>query len=111
MILKDLIYEDYLDDIRSAIVEIADFTKGMSFEQFSNDKKTINAVLRSLEVIGEAAKKIPNSIRREHPDVPWQKMTGMRDKLIHDYSGVDYEIVWETIKVDLIQLEKNLHTG
>ena len=80
----------------------------MSFEQFSNDKKTINAVLRSLEVIGEAAKKIPNSIRREHPDVPWQKMTGMRDKLIHDYSGVDYEIVWETIKKDIVQLEKQL---
>ncbi len=109
--MENPIYEDYLDDIRTALKDIADFTKNMTFLDFSADRKTVNAVLRSLEVIGEAAKKIPNSIRREHPDVPWQKMTGMRDKLIHDYSGVDYEIVWETIKVDLIQLEKNLHTG
>ena len=82
--MENPIYEDYLDDIRTALKDIADFTKNMTFLDFSADRKTVNAVLRSLEVIGEAAKKIPNSIRREHPDVPWQKMTGMRDKLIHD---------------------------
>ena len=109
--MENPIYEDYLDDIRTALKDIADFTKNMTFLDFSADRKTVNAVLRSLEVVGEAAKKIPLSIRLCYPDVPWQKMTGMRDKLIHDYSGVDYEIVWETIKVDLIQLEKNLHTG
>jgi uncharacterized protein with HEPN domain len=61
----------------------------------------VNAVIRSLEVMGEAAKRIPESIRKKYPAIPWKRMAGMRDKLIHEYSGVDVDIVWEVIKTEL----------
>jgi len=92
---------DYVQDIVEALGEVEDFTSGMQFEDFVKDKKTINAVVRSLEVIGEAAKKIPDSLRAEHPGIPWKRMAGMRDKLIHEYFGIDLEIVWEVINNEL----------
>jgi len=92
---------DYLSDILQSIEDIRSFTSGMSFAQFTSDKKTINAVIRSLEIIGEAVKKIPSSIRSRHPELPWAEVAGMRDKLIHEYFGVDLEIVWETLQSDL----------
>jgi uncharacterized protein with HEPN domain len=63
-----------------------------------NDKKTIKAVIRSLEVLGEASKKIPDEVRNRYPRIPWKRMAGMRDKLIHEYFGVDLEIVWNVAK-------------
>ncbi len=63
--------------------------------------KTINAVVRSLEVIGEAAKKMPDSMKKKYPEIPWKRMTGMRDKLIHEYFGIDLEIVWEVVNTEL----------
>lgn len=99
-------YRDYLQDIVDSIKDIEDFTQGMSFEDFSRDKKTINAVIRSLEVIGEATKNVPNSIRERYPSIPWKKMAGMRDKMIHEYFGVDLEILWKTIKKDIPPLKK-----
>lgn len=84
---------DYLSDILTSIDEIEEFVLGMTFEAFSSDKKTINAVIRSLEVLGEATKHIPASIRKKHPDIPWSKMAGLRDVLIHDYMGVDLKTV------------------
>ena len=96
---------DYIQDILDAIKDVRDFTKGMKFEEFIEDRKTINAVVRSLEVIGEATKKIPNDMRTEYPDIPWKRMAGMRDKLIHDYFGVDLEIVWEVVKTELPPIE------
>lgn len=75
----------------------------MEFEGFIKDKKTINAVVRSLETIGEAAKKIPDSIKEKCLQIPWKRMAEMRDKLIHEYWGVDLEIVWEVIKRELPQ--------
>lgn len=94
-------YGDYLNDILDAIDETAEFTEGMSFEAFARDRKTINAVVRSLEVLGEAAKRIPDDLRAQWPDVPWKRMAGMRDKLIHEYFGVDLSIVWTVIKDEL----------
>lgn len=84
---------DYLKDICDAIAEVEEFTKGMTFETFAADKKTINAVIRSLEVIGEATKHIPDDFRKKHSIIPWGKMAGMRDVLIHDYMGVDLKTV------------------
>jgi uncharacterized protein with HEPN domain len=96
---------DYLDDILAAIADVAEFTGDMSYETFAADKKTVNAVIRSLEVLGEAAKHIPTSFRRKHPDIPWSKMAGMRDVLIHDYMGVDLKTVWKVAQERLPELK------
>ena len=96
---------DYFDDILTAIADIAEFTRGMSYETFVADKKTANAVIRSLEVLGEAVKHIPTSFRRKHADIPWSKMAGMRDVLIHDYMGVDLKTVWKVAQERLPQLK------
>ena len=96
---------DYLQDIEEALEKIEEFTRGLDFEGFSRDDKTTYAVIRALEIIGEAAKKIPNSIRSRYPKVPWQDMAGMRDKLIHGYFGVDFEVIWKTLQTDLPPLK------
>ena len=77
----------------------------MSYELFAGDKKTINAVIRSLEVLGEATKHIPTSFRKKYPDIPWSKMAGMRDVLIHDYMGVDLMTVWKVSQERLPELK------
>ena len=77
----------------------------MDFEEFIKDKKTINAVIRSLEVMGEAVKKIPSEIRNDYPDIPLNYIAGMRDKLIHEYHGVDLEILWEVIEKEIPPLK------
>ncbi len=94
-------YKDYMIDILSSILEIEEFVRDVNFEKFVRDRKTINAVIRSLEVMGEASKKIPSEIRSKYPEVSWKYMAGMRDKLIHEYHGVDLEIVWKVIKGEI----------
>lgn len=95
---------DYLSDIVTAIDEVAEFTSGMDFDDFAADKKTINAVIRSLEVLGEATKHIPAAVRRKHPDIPWKNMAAMRDVLIHNYMGVDLMTVWKVARERLPEL-------
>lgn len=99
--MKKRIYLDYVQDILDSVRDIESFVKGMRFEEFKSDRKTINAVVRSIEVIGEASKKIPKSITARYPGVPWRKMAGMRDKLIHEYFGIDLEILWKVAKEDI----------
>ena len=101
-------YGDYIEDILNAIRETALFTAHISFDRFMNDAKTFNAVVRSLEVIGEAAKSIPEEMREHAPDIPWRRMAEMRDKLIHHYFGVDPEIVWMVVKEELPPLYEKL---
>ena len=90
-------YRDYLDDILTSMDEVAEFTRGQTYESFAQDKKTVNAVIRSLEVAGEAAKSLPAGLRAKCPDVPWKRMSGMRDKRVHHYFGVDLRIVWSVV--------------
>ena len=96
---------DYLEDISGAISDIRMFIQGMSAVDFMADKKTVNAVIRSLEIIGEATGKIPKDIVMRYPNVPWDEIIGMRNRLIHEYFGVDIDIVWQTIQDDLMPLE------
>ncbi len=98
-------YMDYILDILSSIQEIEEFVEGMDFKEFVMDKKTVNAVIRSLEVMGEAVKKIPSEIRDKYREIPWKYIAGMRDKLIHEYHGVDLEIVWEVIEKEIPPLK------
>ena len=101
-------YKVYLQDILAAIQSIEAFVKEMGFEEFRADDKTTSAVIRKLEIIGEATKQIPDSIRRQYPDIPWKDMAGMRDRLIHFYFGVDYHLVWGAIKERLPRLKEEL---
>ncbi len=105
MSIKKRDISDYLHDISTAIAEAQEFTCEMTYEIFASDRKTINAVIRSLEVLGEATKRIPTSFRQEHPEIPWSKMAGMRDILIHDYMGVDLKTVWKVAKERMPELQ------
>lgn len=90
-------FEDYLRDILDTMEKAQRFVENLSYEEFTEDDKTFFAVVRALEIIGEATKNIPDDSRKENPDVPWKDMAGMRDILIHDYFGVDMETVWLTV--------------
>ena len=92
---------DYLDDILDGVEKIKRYTREMTYEEFVEDPKTVDAVLRNFEVIGEAAKNVPDDIRQEYDDVPWSEMAGMRDKLIHGYATVELQIIWTTIQEEV----------
>ena len=81
-------FRDYLDDMLEATEKVATFTSGMTEQEFLTDERTQYAVVRAIEIIGEASKKIPTSFKEEHAVIPWREVAGMRDKLIHDYFGV-----------------------
>lgn len=98
----------YLADILENIDDTKQFISGLSFEKFSSNKLVANAVVRSIEVIGEAAKHVPENIRAMQPTVPWKDMAGMRDKCIHDYVGIDYEVVWTAIVDELPKIRPHL---
>lgn len=103
--MKNREYRDYIQDIIGSINEIECFTRGISFKEFTGDRKTFNAVIRSIEVIGEASKKIPKNLREKFPTIPWKKMSGMRDKMIHEYFGIDEEILWKAAKDEIPPLK------
>lgn len=90
-------YKVYLNDILHSMKLTQDFTNGLSIDEFRKDDKTQFAVIRCLEIIGEATKRLPDEFRELNSDIPWKAMAGMRDKLIHGYDVVDSEIIWTTI--------------
>ncbi len=101
-------YRDYLADMLDSMDKARQFVEGMSFEQFARDDKTVFAVIRALEIIGEASKKIPPEVRTRQAQLPWREIAGMRDKLTHDYFGVNLRVVWRTVAEDLPSLESGI---
>jgi len=99
----------YVKDIVDSIQKIEQYTKGLTLEKFKKEDLIIDAVIRNFEIIGEASKNIPEKIKSQFPDVPWKEMAGMRDKVIHEYFGVDFDIVWKTIATRMTSLKKSLN--
>lgn len=106
--MKSRHYHQSLKDIIDATEDIERFMAGVSLERLTGDRKTLFAVAKALENIGEAVKQIPAAVRHKYPDVPWKDMAGMRDVLVHDYFGVDAAIVWKTVHEDLPPLKRRI---
>ncbi|HLP49192.1 MAG TPA: DUF86 domain-containing protein [Candidatus Kapabacteria bacterium] len=97
-----------LSDILEAIKRIRDYILDMDYNSFLDDMKTRDAVVRNLEIIGEASKNIKDDFRNQYPDVPWKEMAGVRDKLIHHYFGINFEVVWTIIHEELPAVQVNI---
>ncbi|MEK7196896.1 MAG: DUF86 domain-containing protein [Nitrospirota bacterium] len=103
--------KDFLGDIKEAVERIASYTKGLTYKKFLLDRKTQDAVVRNFEIIGEAVKNISKDLRAKHPEIQWKKISGLRDKLIHFYFGIDYKIVWNIAKKELPKLSKQIQNS
>ncbi len=93
-----------LDDMLESAMKITRYTSNLTFETFVADEKTIDAVTRNFEIIGEAANRIPEEYRNETPELEWNRLRGFRNRIVHEYFGIDYEIVWTIIENDLKDL-------
>jgi len=85
----------FLNDIQTAMSRIAEYIEGCDFEEFKKDYKTVDAVIRNFEIIGEASKNLSGKIKEKYPDIPWKEMYYLRNRVSHEYFGVDYEIIWD----------------
>ena len=95
------VHDDYLRDMLENAEKALSFVEGMDYDEFEADDKAVYAVIRAFEIIGEAARQIPESIQIDNPDIPWREITGMRNKLTHEYFGVNTKVVWRTVHEDL----------
>ena len=97
--------ENFLIDILDSIEKVESFIEGFEFEDFFIDDKTIYAVILALEIIGDATKNLPDSLKKRYPEVPWRDMSGLRDKMVHEDSGIDLEAIWNIIEEDISSLK------
>ena len=95
------VYTDYLQDIVDHAEKAMRFVRGVSFDDFGDNEEKVFAVVKMLEIIGEAARHLPKSVRDKYANIPWKQVTGMRDKMTHEYFSVDLEVVWRTVHDDL----------
>ena len=98
MSLKERAFILYLEDMLQSIQRIEEYTLGFEFITFKRDYKTVDAVVRNFEIIGEAAKNVPDEIKFAHPEIPWKEMYLLRNKVSHEYFGIDYEVIWDIVK-------------
>ena len=106
--MVDQDYSIYINDILKCIKKIKRYIKSLDFDSFILDEIIYDAVIRNLEIIGEASNKIPKSIQKNYDQIEWRKISGLRNILIHNYSGIDDDIIWDVIKKKLPVLEKQL---
>jgi len=99
----------YLNDILKAIAAIERFVEGVEFEDFKKNDEKSSATIRKFEIIGEAVKNLPENTKQMYPDIPWKEIAGFRDKLIHFYFGIKYDLVWLTIKNRIPQIKPLIH--
>lgn len=92
---------DFIEDILDAMDKAEILLEGVDYERFMSDFRINFAVIRALEIIGEAAKRLPDDLRVRYPEIPWRAMAGMRDRIIHGYDNVDYQIVWDVVRKDI----------
>jgi len=97
-----------LNDIRQAIDRIEQYIKNLSFDAFSKDQKSVDAVVRNLEIIGEVANRLPDEFKEKYSEMQWHKVVGLRHRIVHEYFGIDLEIVWQILRKDLPELNHNL---
>ena len=97
-----------LDDVCVAIDKIEQYISGMSFDVFSKDSKTVDEVVRNLEIIGEASNRLPADFKDSHPQIEWHKVVGLRHRIVHEYFGIDLQIVWQILQKDLPALRENI---
>ena len=96
---------DFVEDILDAMDKAEILVEGFTYEEFEADFRTNFAVIRALEIIGEASKRVPMDVRRQYPEIPWRGMAGMRDRIIHGYDTVDLQIVWDVVQQDIPEIK------
>jgi len=97
-----------VDDIWEAIEKVERYVSGLRHDDFVTDEKTVDSVVRNLEIIGEAANRLPESFTSQHPEIEWRQIIGLRNRIVHDYFNIDVEIVWEIIQRDLPMFKSKL---
>jgi uncharacterized protein with HEPN domain len=95
---KDRSDKLYLEDLLTAMNRIAEYIEGHNFNQFKKDYKTVDEIVRNFEIIGEASKNVSDAIKNQNPEIPWNEMYYLRNRVMHEYFGIDYEIIWDVAK-------------